>query len=208
MTKTINPTLKTELQKAYNNPIILVEIALNSGTLRFCDNVADVVFPTGGNTYNAWEISFTPIRNSVRGEVDRFDITMDNRALGFSSYVLTELDASVGNIFQNRILTIKQVEGSKLANATYVYTKFSGHMVNPVLDENSFRVTVVSPIAKLNKVVGRLYQPLCPWTFKSTQCGYSGAETSCDKRLTTCNKTMSNMVNFGGFMDVPVGTIG
>ena len=59
MPKTVNSTALTEAQKAANNPIYLLELALTGSTLRLAGTNADVVFPSsGGSTYTGWGFQF------------------------------------------------------------------------------------------------------------------------------------------------------
>lgn len=53
---------------------------------------------------------------------------------------------------------------------------------------------------------GSVYRTTCRWEFKGPcgECGYVGAETSCDKRIETCEDTMNNKARFGGAPGLPV----
>ncbi len=46
----------------------------------------------------------------------------------------------------------------------------------------------------------------CEWKFKSTQCGYSGGESECDKTLQRC-RVLGNYSRYGGFPSIPFGKI-
>jgi phage-related protein len=52
----------------------------------------------------------------------------------------------------------------------------------------------------------RILKDYCRWRFKSTECGYSGGETTCDKTLAQC-RLRSNSARFGGFPGVGHGGI-
>jgi phage-related protein len=52
----------------------------------------------------------------------------------------------------------------------------------------------------------RFLKGYCRWTFKSTECGYSGGLTTCDKTLTQC-RLRSNSARFGGFPGVGYGGV-
>lgn len=47
------------------------------------------------------------------------------------------------------------------------------------------------------------YDVNCQWKFKDVRCGYTGAETKCDKSLIRC-KALSNVENFGGYPAIVV----
>lgn len=42
----------------------------------------------------------------------------------------------------------------------------------------------------------------CPWKFKTNECGYAGAETTCDKTYDTCKNTMFNEHRFAGCIQI------
>ncbi len=196
MPRTIDAAAKTKAQAAKNNPIYLVTISLSGTTLRLTDNNANVTFPTsGGSTYTSWGMSFSPVRNTMTGEVDRVTIQLDNTDLSMSGYV-------VNNDFPGCTLTIARVFGDLLSSAAYATTVFSGIIGAPIANEQSVILTVCNPLLRAQQQAGRLYQNLCPWEFKGTECGYSGASSTCNKTANQCN-SYSNLANFGGFNYIP-----
>lgn len=52
--------------------------------------------------------------------------------------------------------------------------------------------------------LNRIMRNQCRWIFKSTECGYAGATTTCNKTLSACRAMTggSNSVRFGGFPGV------
>lgn len=196
MPKSIDAAAKTKAQAAKNNPIYLVTISLTGTTVRLTDNNADVTFPTsGGSVYTAWGMSFSPARNTMTGEIDRVTINLDNTSKTMSSYI-------VNYDFPGRTLAIKRVFGDLLSSSAYAITIFSGILGAPVANENEAILTVVSPIIKAQQQAGRLYQNLCAWEFKGTECVYAGAGSTCNKTAAQCG-AYGNMANFGGFNYIP-----
>ncbi|MFA5056658.1 MAG: hypothetical protein WC485_00970 [Opitutaceae bacterium] len=55
--------------------------------------------------------------------------------------------------------------------------------------------------ATIKAPLRQVTQP-CPFRFKSPECGYAGAESSCDKTYATCNVTMGNAHRFGGCIQI------
>ncbi len=194
MPKTVNATALTEAQKAANNPIYLLELALTGSTLRLAGTNADVVFPSsGGSTYTGWGFQFGAVTNQITGGIDRVAVRMDNTGNSLSSYV-------VNYDWPGRVLTIKRVFGNLLSNSAYAMTVFAGTMSAPVVNQHNVEVMVVSPMARLQKQAGRLYQNLCPWEYGGTECGDTGG--TCNKTLANC-VTNDNVQRFGGFVYIP-----
>lgn len=196
MPKSIDAAVKTKAQAAKNNPIYLVTISLTGTTLSLTDNNADVVFPaSGGTTYTGWGMTFSAIRNSMTGEIDRVTINLDNTGNTMSSYI-------VNYVFPGRTLSIKRVFGDLLSSAAYAMTMFSGIMGAPVANEQALVITASNPLIRAEQQSGRLYQNLCAWEFKGTECAYAGAASTCNKTATQC-QSYSNLANFGGFNYIP-----
>ena len=196
MPKSVNATLKAKAALSKNNPIYLVTIALSGATVRLTDNNADVVFPSsGGNTYTAWGMTFSPVRNTMTGEIDRVTVTLDNTNKTMSSYI-------VNYDFPGYSLTIQRVFGDLLSSSSYVMTIFNGIMGAPVASEDAVTITATNPLMRAEQQGGRLYQNLCAWEFKGTECGYSGGASSCNKTTAQC-RSYGNLANFGGFAYIP-----
>jgi len=64
---------------------------------------------------------------------------------------------------------------------------FHGYLseCTPAEDEGSFRFLQLFDTAQFD-VNADLISELCPWRFKSAQCGSTGTATTCDKLFTTC----------------------
>lgn len=52
----------------------------------------------------------------------------------------------------------------------------------------------------------RILKDFCRWRFKSTECGYAGGITTCDKSLANC-RARANSARFGGFPGVGYGGV-
>lgn len=62
------------------------------------------------------------------------------------------------------------------------------------------KVKAVSVFDRWSNLTTSKFTHSCRWKkFKGIECGYSGAETSCDRSYDTCNDIYSNKDNFGGF---------
>lgn len=80
----------------------------------------------------------------------------------------------------------------------------SGKISNIKGDGKTFSFDIVNDLGNYSTVSPRItYDVSCPWIFKdSTYCKYSGSETVCNKTMSRC-KELSNVLNFGGFPNIP-----
>jgi phage-related protein len=80
----------------------------------------------------------------------------------------------------------------------------SGKICDIKLDEKVFNFNISHDLGNYSTVSPRMtYDVSCPWTFKDSYCGYSGAETTCKKTVYDCKMNKSNIENFGGFPNIP-----
>ena len=174
MPKTIDPTYKTKALLEANQPVFLLELELDSGTLYLCDAQENVTFPSGGggSLYLAQGMSFDRVQNTVDGEIDRVTFTFDNTDLTFRAYTDTD-------DFQNRRITLKRIFGDLLSSSAYVITLFTGYMRAPKIGELDVMVTADSPLIKLKKTIpARRYQSNCHWTFAGEECNRYAYDTT------------------------------
>ena len=83
------------------------------------------------------------------------------------------------------------------------FTLFNGILGQWSLTEDTLSITVNSLLDQWSQRTLSLHPPSCRWkVFKGTECGYSGAETQCDRSYTRCTE-LSNTDNFGGFRWLP-----
>jgi len=88
-----------------------------------------------------------------------------------------------------RAVAVMRVEAAEWDRSAIVLTL--GPAANPVLSRLPFRE----------------YQTICTYrTFKGAQCGYTGAETTCDRTYAACT-ARSNTARFGGFLTFPSETV-
>jgi hypothetical protein len=169
MPKTIHADVTAKAILAENQPVFLLELALDSGTLYLCDAAANVTFPTGGNLYLAHGFSFDGVQNTLTGEVDRATFSFDNANLSFRAY--TDADE-----FQGRRLTLRRIFADLLGSADYSVVLFTGMMQAPDVTDRMVSVTVNSPLSALDGTIPRRrYQNNCHWIFDSTECKGGGA---------------------------------
>lgn len=77
-------------------------------------------------------------------------------------------------------------------------TTFRGEIGQWQFDESKVSMTLTNQFAQWNQKTLRMQSSSCSWPqFKGTECGYTGAATSCDRTYARCEQ-LSNTANFGG----------
>lgn len=185
--------LVAELVKEANRLCFLVELELAS-TLRYTDLDLDLVW--NGNTYSSRGLSFTAAEYSISPQVDKITFEIDNVDLAFSSVILNQE-------VRNKKCNIRLCALNWPAQIIGVALIFSGVIDRCSFDHQRARFEVLNPfVFWRRKVPRRIHQPTCPWAFKSTECGYTGEESWCDKSFDRCS-ALANTDNFGGFRFLP-----
>ena len=181
--------------------LILLQITMPDGVtvIRVVRNTADVTWPaSGGNLYVAFTFELDEIGETSKNEVPQVAVRVGNVTRALQAY----LEAGGGGVGAEIVfrvvhsahldLTTPEVEltysctGCK-SDATWV--TFTLGAANPYLRRFPRN---------------RLLKNNCRWRFKSTDCGYAGASTSCDKTLLTC-RALGNSARYGGFPAVGRG---
>lgn len=194
----VNSTFTTEKNKQENRPIFLYTIVDYDGAgsnLYYAEYDTDVVF--GGITYQAFPITHEYISENSSGEIDTLKVRVSNVSRLISAY-LEEYDA-----FRGREVRIKLVWADQLDDPN-AYLEDIYYVDEVTVNEEVVEFTLSSKFDLLQETLPRrrFYRNFCQWKFKSTECGYSGAETSCNKTLLRCRE-LGNEARFGGFPAIP-----
>lgn len=95
------------------------------------------------------------------------------------------------------------IDQVRISNSLYPLTVFKGYLDGWKWDEEWLDVDVVCALSGWDKQAVRKASSTCRWQeFKGEECGYSGAETWCDRTYERCY-ALSNQANFGGFRWLP-----
>jgi len=204
--KTPDATFITEKNKLTNRPVWLFTIydydSLGLGhNLNYAGWDADVVF--AGVTYTRFPIKIDYTANNTTGQIDSVTITLGN----VSRLVQASLEAYEfrGKKVKCQMVFIDQLaDASAVIQDTYYIDTYTAYANNVVF-------TLSSKFDVLNlQCPSRIYmRTFCYWKFKSTECGYAGATTSCNKTASACKAMLggSNFARFGGFPSVPQDSI-
>ena len=199
--RTINATFKQEKNKEGNKPIFLYTVYDYNGAgsnLYFAEYDTDIVFD--GITYQRFPITHEPIGENTQGEINTLRVIISNISRLIQAY-LEQYD------FRGKKVSIKLVWANQLAD-TDAYIEDAGYIDSYTADQEnvSFLISSKFDVLGVELPLRRYSRNYCSWEFKSTECGYSGSETSCDKTLQRC-KALGNQVRYGGFPAVPTRRI-
>jgi len=197
MPRTLDTTFTSEKNKETNQPVFLYIIHEYDGTnnLYLAEYNTDIVY--GGISYSSFPISHEFVNENTQGEVVAVKVKVSNVSRLIQAY----LEAYDG--LRRKKVTIRQVFANQLADAD-AYTDNVYYIDEIVADQTNVEFNLTSKFDILDitlpyRVYSRNY---CGWKFGSTECGYSGSETTCDKTLTRC-RVLENQERFGGFPSVP-----
>ncbi len=198
---TQDSTFKSEKNKASNQPIYLYSIENYEGStdLNLAEWDSDIIYD--GVTYTKFPIKHDEISENSQGEIDTFKVSVANVNRLIQSYL-------EGYDLRGKKVTITIVWANQLADAD-ANIKFIYYIDNYTATQDTveFMLSSKYDIIDLTLPNGIYNRNYCRWKFKSTECAYAGAETTCDKRKDTCKTTMSNIARFGGFPSVPTGRL-
>lgn len=200
MSRSINSTVTTEIQRAYNRPIELYILFLRDFTLYLASNDTDVQFyawdtdnettsTSVAQTYTAIGISRDDIKSHADSKIDSVRLTVDNVNRAMTTYL-------ANNDFRGRRLIILKVFADLLEdNANYIQI-FDGLMDSFAVSEMSAIFTATTRLGNLDmQIPRRRYQASCNWTFGDEFCTYDIDATSIVGALADAGSTSGTLVD-------------
>lgn len=201
MTIIIDSTFKSEKNKSANQPIFLYTLHAYDGTnnLTLAEYDANVTYL--GVTYTAFSIKHDQVSDNSKSEIDTLKVTVANVNRVFQSYLETY-------DLRGKKVTIRLVWANQLAD-TDAYIDFVYYIDSYTATDETVEFTLMGRLDILDAKLpyGKYNRNYCRWKFKSTECGYAGAQTTCDKTKQTCRDTMNNILRYGAFPSVPTTRI-
>lgn len=159
-------------------------------TLRFVRNDEDITYKSAVYTAASFDFEVQNESNTLpRVQVIFRDYTRD---------VQSRMEAYGGGVgFDVRILVLNSGNLSAGPEMRETFTVTTAAVASFVV---TFGLGAENPLTALFPR-RRQFRDRCPWRFKSAQCGYTGAVTSCDFSLQGINgcAAKGNQANFGGF---------
>lgn len=198
--RSLNPNLVTEKNKLDTTSSWLTLIQLevsDTQTVYYVPNPASITFD--GQTYDPFPCSIQPARSDSTGGLNEVQVIVSNVTREISGYL-------ENNDLRGRKVKLIGINSAYLSDPTA-----------KVFDEDyeitEINVTEKAVTFRLGHVrflhqrfpSGRFLRDNCRAIFKSTECGYTGASTSCEKILEGSNgcRAHSNQARFGGFPAIP-----
>ncbi len=168
MAKNLVANVVTQMDAASSAPILLFEIGLDVGTLRFSATKANIVFPTAGNTYTAKAVQIGGVKQGSDDQISKLTINFDNTAGDMAGYNDAEK-------FEGKTITVKKVYRDILSNATYYNEIFFGYMQEPKkIDYHWLSVDVILGSILQQKNLLYYYQKECNNIFGDAICNTDG----------------------------------
>jgi len=192
----VTAAFKQEKNKNSNAPVHLYTIYDYDGAgtnLYFAESDADVVFD--GITYVKFPISFDAIGENNSGEIEKVTLTLSNVSRAIGGYL--ELYDLRGKKVSIKLAWLDQLDDAdNVLEDTFYIDSYSINEQSAV-----FTLSGKMDVLSVQLPLRRFSRNFCCWAFKSTECGYTGAETTCDKTKQRC-KALDNYTRFGGFPSV------
>lgn len=135
------------------------------------------------------------------GEVPQLNLRVSNVTRVFEFYLQQYDLYCKENGYQPIVVTIYYLNSLNLASET-PEADYTYNLKQPTLNSTwaTFSLGASNPFMR-RFPQQRILKNQCRWIFKSAQCGYSDAETSCNKTLLRCRE-LDNSSRFGAYPGV------
>lgn len=203
-------TLASAIAKAKNllsDPgawLALLEIQINNPSatiIRIVLNTEDITW--NSETWTAFPFTLDESKQTADGSIQGLAIRVSNVSRIVQQYV-EEADGASGSIVILRIVYSENLELDAVLDEMFEVK--STRCIEEIVDDNVmmwvvFELGTESLFARCfpQDVFGR---QTCRRDFKSVECGYSGAESSCNKTLARCIE-LGNQARFGNCPGIP-----
>lgn len=186
-----------ELNKETNQPIFLYRIFDYDGLgadLKFAEWDTDIVFDS--LTYQKFPISHDVITENNQGQIDAIKVKVSNVSRLIQSY-LEDFDLRGKKVLIRLVFKDRLAYTDEKLDFYYFIDNYTANQ--DVVEFTLLPKTDVLGMTLPSRAYSRNY---CGWKFKSTECGYAGVITTCNKTKQRC-KEIGNFPRFGGFPSIP-----
>ena len=178
---------------------VLLDVEITTGVyLYLVNNIDNITY--NGQEYTAFPFQIGLDRQTSKGEIPtvQFRVCNINRVL--QAYI-EDYDGFIGNS-----ITLRLVNSSYLTeNYSQLTTTFEIVACVATAEWVMFDCGAPNPMRKrfpLYRYIGSH----CNFTFKSVECAYQGADTTCDRTYAAC-ALKRNSVRFGGYKGLVGGNV-
>lgn len=157
-----------------------------------------------GETWLPVPFELDEIGEESKGEVPQVVLRIGNAARTMEQYVQAYDTYCKTNGYASIEVEIYVVNSLNLGSAT-PETTHQFELKQPKTDASWVYFVLGAPNPFNRRApLARVLRNHCRWIFKSTECGYTGASTSCNKTITACRAMAggSHTTRFGGFPGV------
>lgn len=175
--KDFETAVETQVAAQKSRPVILVEMSLDAGTLRYAATNQNLIFPTGGNTYTAKAMKAGNIQTGRGNQIITCELSMDNVKGDMHGYNAAER-------FDGRSIEIMKVYRDALGGALYYNELIKGFMTEPKFDKTWCIIPCIMGKALQRRLLLEYYATACQNIFGGYLCNYNGYAD-----LTTLKKT-------------------
>lgn len=160
-----------------------------------CNNTENITWSPQEDPqeYTAFPFNLQPTRNTAQGEIPAISLSVSNVTQVIQDW-LEQLDGGVGSEVVVRVALVEA--GPTVTGDSELIMTFE------VLGAECTAEWVVFTLGapgdmRLRFPLDRYIANHCNWEFKSAECGYSGAGTTCERNFDAC-KAYNNTARFGG----------
>lgn len=170
--------------------LILLDIVLETETVRLCYNTEDVTW--NGNLYTAFPFELGEVTEDGSGTDPSVELKVSNvgRAL---QYVVES--ANGGNGYA---VILRAVNSLNLSDSHAEVEEYFVVQKTTVNEEYIAFTLGTEYSSKTRRPLNRYMKNNCPFKYKGLRCGYSGGIANCTHTLTDC-RNHGNSRRFGGF---------
>ncbi len=197
MPKDLTDSFKQQKNKVANKPIYLYKV------FDYNDEGEDLLFAEWGENitfdsevYQAYPIKHDEIGENSSGEVDAIKVRISNVSRTIQGY-LEHYD------FGGKKVLVRMVWADRLAfpedkiDTIYYVDSYTAN------DASAEFLLMPKMIVVEAQLPARTFKRnTCSWVFKSDECGYAGAETTCNKTRVRCRE-LDNQTRFGATPGIP-----
>ena len=196
--RTIDPDVLSALEADRFTFFFLLHLDFTSA-LYLTDGDHEIYYD--GDYYSPVGFKFDALRGNSGLAVDSLDIDIDDTNQAISAILLSEDVRNKWATIYLGIITETEVDdgGVTRTQTGRVFQRLFRGIVGgwDLSGDNIARVTLTNEMVLWNKEPLRIQSTSCPWSYKGTECGYSGPAGPCDKSYEAC-QLRANEAQFGG----------